>query len=411
MRIGCIISIIIALLLSSASSVFTTIAAPDKFTMIMARQDKCLKSYSQLLQFFKKNSDSNIKYDNDYDVDFPDDYGGIYFDNQCGEVTLSLTDLDNQDIYAKYFDKALLNIKVVDYSFDELTEVYRYLSKHALELAISYASISEKNNCVNVSMMKDDTKDELLNLLDTNNMDRNIISFEENSCQLEFESPNIISDEPNLLEDETFYARAGERTYVTSSTNGNFKATIGANAYDPYTHKYGILTAGHLCEFVPNPLVFYNCNTEPINLASSAISQVSGNCDAGFIPFYAGYNFVSSTAIINGNNSSQIYNKTSIVSPAMCGSIVVSYGDTTKKQSGSIISLSTTFTADGITLEDVIQCNIAVQPGDSGGPMGIDTTNGLCLLGILTGHINTNSYFIKWGNIEQALEIEILSVQ
>ncbi len=405
-----IFTIIFTLLFSSTISVTTLNAVPDKYSLIMKKQEQCLKSYSELLQFFKENSNPNVKYDNDYNVDFPDDYGGIYFDNQCGEVTLCLTNLENQDIYVKYFDKALLNIKEVKYSFDELKEAYNYLVKSCYDICISSISLSETFNQVNVSVQNDNEKNELLDLLDSHNIDSNIVYFEENSMPIEREQLELNNTELNLLDNDLLYARAGEKISLTT-TGSTYFATISANAYDPITHKYGIITAGHLCS-KPNALVYSNVDNQPINLASSAYYEESGTCDAGFIPFYPGYDYVSSTAIRNGNNTSQIVDKISIVSPAMCGIDIVKYGTTTNKTYGTIVSLFSEVTyADDTHLDDVIECNINSSAGDSGGPMGIDTVNGLCLLGILSGGNGSTTYFIKNSNIEQNLEVVILSVQ
>ncbi|MBR3537408.1 MAG: hypothetical protein IKN85_16435 [Oscillospiraceae bacterium] len=372
------------------------------------KQKICIEEYEDLLLSLYAEEHKT--------VEFPDEYGGIYYDGTCGAVTICLTDLENSKKYSKYFKKTEVNIKKVKNSLNELNDTYQYISDHMIENNVTVVSVSEKYNDIRVSVHSNNDKSLLMNFLDSNGYNSELVTFEENQMPLELAPSSDTSDEKNSTinnraNSDVNYAYAGSKIMANYYLGGSYDATIGANAYNPSTNQYGILTAGHLV--TNNGITSYSNSSSVIfNNNSSFTYFFGGVCDVAFIPFNSNNTFVTTPSLKNGSITTCIYDTQPIVSPYMNGIEIVKYGLTTGRKTGDITSLSTSVTyAGNITISDVIQYDIDNAGGDSGAPIGIEYSNindGLHFMGIHSGGNGTTGYATKLTNIENYLGVVII---
>lgn len=381
-------------LLSSALS-FNSSAEilDDRHDMIMERQETCQKEYEKLLLSFV---DNNI-------LDYPDEYGGIYFDNGTGITTLCLTDINKSIEYSSYFNDSILKFKKVEYSLDELNETYQFISKNMKENNITTVSVSEKNNNIEISVPKDSDKSNVLDYINSNGFSTESIIFIENSAPEEYEIDSLSTNVNFAYSGSEMYAATSGATYV---------GTVGTNAYNPNTNQYGIITAGHMAN-ISGTYSFKNSSSVVFNNNSGVNCIFGGVCDIAFIPFNSSNSFMSTSTLKNGNNTTCIYDTQPIVSPYMVGFEVVKYGTTTGKQTGVLTNLSSSITySDGTNISDMIKYDMNRAGGDSGAPMGIEYSNGdgLYFMGIHSGGSGTSCYATKYRNIVDNLGVVITEV-
>ena len=292
------------------------------------KQKICIEEYEDLLLSLYAEEHKT--------VEFPDEYGGIYYDGACGTVTICLTDLENSKKYSKYFKKTEVNIKKVKNSLNELNDTYRYISDHMLENNVTVVSVSEKYNDIRVSVHSNNDKSLLLNFLKSNGYDSELVTFEENQMPLELAPSSDTSDEKNSTinnraNSDGNYAYAGSKIMANYYLGGSYDATIGANAYNPATNEYGILTAGHLV--TNNGITSYSNSASVIFNSNSSFSYFFGGvCDVAFIPFNSYNTFITTSSLKNGNITTCIYDTQPIVSPYMNGIEIVKYGLTTGRK-------------------------------------------------------------------------------
>ncbi len=371
---------------------------------IKTKQEKCLEDYEELLLSFGSGKT----------IDYPDEYGGIYFDSKTGVTTICLTDINASKEYKQIFDKSTIEFKKVDYSLDEINETYWFISENMVKKNVTTVAVSEKTNDLIVSVESDKDKVILTEYLHTNGYNPDMVRFIENS------SPIVLDVSTNISE-ETFSSNSSSINYAYtgnslcgrygSNTYCNSLGTIGANAYDPVSNQYGIITAGHVAN-ISNLSSFCNSSNIIMNNNVNVTSIFSGVCDVAFIPFNSSNPYVATTTLKNNNTTTCVYDTQPIVSPYMVGIEIVKYGATTGKQVGTITNLSASVQyANNVVISDMIQYDMERAGGDSGAPIGIEYSNGggLYFMGIHSGGSGTTCYATKFRNIEEQLGVIILS--
>ena len=369
-------------------------------------QDRCLRDYEDLLLSFYSEKE----------IDYPDEYDGIYFNSATGVTTVCLTDLNDSKEYKKFFDESTVEFKEVDYSLDELNETYQFISDVMAEKNITTVAVSEKTNDLIVSVETDEDKPVLIQYLQSNGYNPDMVRFDENSEPVEIEHDSInntFDNANNSRSSSVNYAYTGSKLYGGFSNNTTYSliGTVGANAYNPSTGQYGIVTAASAAE-TSNISSFCNSSSVIMNNNSAVTSVYSGNCNAAFIPFSSANSFEATTTIKNGNITTCLYDTQPIVSPYMVGIDIVKYGGNTGRKTGTITNLSSSVRYGGKTLKDLIEYSMDMDDNDKGAPIGIEYTNGngLHFMGIHShGNGNDKCYATKYKNIEENLGVVILS--
>jgi len=328
------LSLIIATSIAISSFTFNASADVEKSKeiFIKARQERCIEGYENLLLTFEENGSKEI--------DYPDEFAGAYFDRESGKTTIYLTDIEKSGYYDDFFPKSIIEFKEVDYSLEELTTVYQLLSENMVEENISIVSIIESSNSLEVSVESDRDKSNLMDFLESKGYEIDMIRFTENSAPLKLDSNYTETENSASKSSSTNYAYTGDALKASLYGSVISVGTIGANAYNPNTNQYGVITAGHIGSDSTFSS-YYNSSNVLMNNGSSIISMFSGECDAAFIPFNSTNTFLSTTQLKNSGISSCVYKKQYILSPAMLGIEVVKYGATTGQKRGIITSLST----------------------------------------------------------------------
>ncbi len=426
----------IACLLGVVTGFSSAAVAPkeNSYEQDLAAAYQCLEVYGELLDGFAlsstallKSSERKIAMD---DIDYPDDYAGAYF-NADGDRKLNiyLTDFENLDYYKDILGDKIVNYYDVDYSFNDLYNLYDFSDNDMIKWGINSVSIDDKNNEVDITMKDDKYISPFVDYLKLNNYDPEIANFEVSDEQISTLSETIIENantgisSTDITTSATKSARSGELVKGVSDQwflhpDGYYYkkvslGTITCNAYDPTTGKYGVILSGH--QVTPSiPTTFRNTEDELINSNPAEWkSSVVEKGDCAFIPFDSSMNYVPSIFLTNATSGSLSFiNRTQfITSPGLNGSPIVQYGNTTGKQTGTITNLFYSYpTTNGLVHTDFIQTDITAISGDSGGPMGIDTPDGLYLMGNITAGGPSISTITKYNNIESILGVEILTL-
>ena len=329
---------------------------------------------------------------------------------------MCLTDLNDSKEYKKFFDESTVGFKEVDYSLDELNETCQFISDVMAEKNITTVAVSEKTNDLIVSVETDEDKPVLIQYLQSNGYNPDMVRFDENSepAEIEHDSINNTFDNANKSRSSSVnYAYTGSKLYGGFSNNTTYSliGTVGANAYNPSTGQYGIITAASAAE-TSNISSFCNSSSVIMNNNSTVSSVYSGNCNAAFIPFSSANSFEATTTIKNGNITTCLYDTQPIVSPYMVGIDIVKYGGNTGRKTGTITNLSSFVRySNGITIEDLIKCSVETGNEDKGAPVGIEYSNGngFYFMGIQSSGSGNVCYVTKYKNIEENLGVVILS--
>lgn len=345
---------------------------------------------------------------------YPEDYAGTYYNQyDDNKMTLYLTNFDNLNYYQTFFDSDICHFELVEYSYNDLTTLFDYLSYSMVELDLNTVSIDELNNCVKVGINEDMSNKDIVDYVESLGYDIGMVTFEYNVREEFTECANAYGGDMLF----TYNQLLSEGSY---SITPNAAATVGYNAYNPTTNQYGIVTAGHLLNSNTSNYMYVNDNNSNANLINSnhsgLICQDDVTVDALFIPFNS--NFVPSIYIRNFlDSNSSIYTlkkEQYITSPSMVNMTVYSFGITTGIQQGKMTatSKSVKFSDDDYEVINFIQTSIVTQPGDSGGPLVFfisESLNQVGLLGICKGSDDTYSYFCKYNVINSALGLETYS--
>jgi len=303
---------------------------------------------------------------------FRDMYSGMYIDDTGGLVIC----YKNDDMfYLKYFfektlseNSSFLSQKAVEimykkslFSSYELTNTMRLLEENVDSLNIQSLGIIQKDNIVEIGISEEYSIDEILAFLS-----QSICSFDERIVKF------VIESSPLTLT-TSYYAHPGTEIKYKWLFWYYDSGTIGFNAYDPVSGKYGVVTNAHVVYGHTN---WYNENNKLIGTVTYSTME-DGPVDAAFITFTN-----SSTVtwvetyepkLPDGSTTylSEVLPEQYIVE----GAPVYKIGITSGYTSGQI--LITDYTYYNISYPDggiyditnTIKYTNTSQPGDSGGPV------------------------------------------
>lgn len=286
-------------------------------------------------------------------LEFPDNYGGSYIDNDNDLHILYTDELNTLNIASV---QEYAEFDCVNYSYNYLNDIVDILSDNLIELGITTTYMDEVLNKVVVCA------DENYKLMICEYLAENFMSFD---------------DESLIFEEPTNPVNTALGGSGLSSSAGSF--TLGYNAYDYSTGKYGFVTCGHAVSV--GDTVYQGSA-----LGTVTKKQFSGTIDAAFIEYS---NQSQATANTMWNLSlTGSYSATGITT----GMVVDKYGLTTGARSGRVTAGSVSIVCDGITFRDQVQMSIRQERGDSGalavhmfiGPLLPDQTYPVTLIGITT---------------------------
>jgi len=291
---------------------------------------------------------------------YPEDYGGAYFDFSLGKLVVCLTE-KNGNYYKDLLNSSYVIYKNAQHSLNELLEfqnkIYNVMSKYN----ISSSEIRQKENIIYISFTTDDCKNDFSLFCQQNNIPSS--------------SYKIINNNPVGIPLRIAYS--GDRVYVTDVGYYEQNATIGFNAYlyENGKKKYGVVTAGH--SFIPSK-TYYTDDGTIIGMSKEQYVKYTETIDAMFIPFTNQAAFTPtkkyiefSTGKVRGDIMGLKY-----IAPTMEGDVVVKYGFKRGRSSGQIVSAFYSGTyPNGATYKDFFSTDCIGKPGDSGGPIGIETSN------------------------------------
>lgn len=291
------------------------------------------------------------------DIVYPDDYGGRYFDEKGYFYVLTTKEnfddisflSDNPDI------RDCVIYKYAPHSYNNLRKLQTFLDSYMLDLDISTTGVIEPQNILEIGLLNLQSSEDVLNLLRSNFAD--------------FDESMVIVVQGEKLVLTYNYAEAGSKTFNRYGLLNLFHrntGTIGFNAYDNRTGRYGIVTNAHVAE---QGLIMRNWDDQEIGTAMSTRWQRSGNLDAAFIPF--------------PDSSWRPSPYIQWPNPGILGWITASYpasdipygapvgksGNTTGYTFGTVTNVSRSATVEGVAHTDVFETSNTCQGGDSGGPM------------------------------------------
>lgn len=314
------------------------------------------------------------------DLQFPDNYSGSFIDDNdilhiC--YTNDLESIVNKDIDDIIYERE-------DYSYNYLLEIYNVISSNIADLSVKSVGIDEFNNKVDIAA-DESQYDKIMNFLKDK-----IDNFDPNSILLSKAEKIVATD-------------AGGSSLQSSS--GTF--TLGYNAYQASTGKYGFVTCAHAVSIGSE---VKRTGWFGATLGSVTKRQFSGKIDAAFIPYNDQNN---KTKYSNtGYNITDTYSSSAITS----GMNVTKYGHTTGLKNGRVSRTSVTVSVDGVSFSDQVEINIRQERGDSGapvvfnfiGPIEVGKVRPSTLLGIATFANSSTwetAYISKAANINKQLGV------
>lgn len=184
--------------------------------------EEVLSKEDVIVYTFKDNNDNLQNYISPY----PDDYAGAYY-SDSGELHIMLTEPTNIKTYHAKTNDDRIQYDIVKNSYNDLKVTQLFLDNYMISYDIITTYIDEKENTLFIEVASEDIKTRVENLLSDNGFDINIVKF-------------IVDEKQEII--LTSFARTGDKIVVDDDDKG----TIGFNAYNPATQKYGIVTAYHV---------------------------------------------------------------------------------------------------------------------------------------------------------------------
>lgn len=213
------------------------------------------KSYSvELFQDFVNNCPSKT-IDGTETAIFPENYGGAYIDNQGVLHFKVVADLDveatSSDVnyYISVLKKSTdvvdenkdIIVEDADVTLEQLLKTQKALDSVMQEYNISSTYTDEENNTLVISLFDTSKKRDILRYLDAN-----VNGF--NNESIEFEQSSVITSTATNASNNALAGSA-------SSSSAGYSATLGFNAYNASSGKYGVVTAAH---FATSGTTIYN---------------------------------------------------------------------------------------------------------------------------------------------------------
>lgn len=320
-------------------------------------------------------------------IEYPDNYAGAYYDSDNKRLNIILTD-DNSDIYEDVLSSKGIVYSKADYSLKELYDNMDILSDVMDDYGFNSISLYQRSNSLHVTYDSEYTEKQLLEIIKNIGVPNNMVTVEKNSEAVAEptaqKTPDKVpaSSEINLWHDTK-----------------KWRATVGFNAYQHTTGKYGIVTAGH---FISSSSVPQSTTItyEDFVINTKGVSTISNNsvseCDCAFIPFFSMTYWNKCRDLSMPGKFGYIKNYTY---PAyqLENRTIYKYGINNKKEyAGTLECVSCTVdtTPDEMgnpagQKKDMLKCKVTNYGGDSGGPIGFlsgsNSPYTLSIIGITMG--------------------------
>lgn len=331
------------------------------------------------------------------ETEYPDEYAGEYIDDN-GMLVIQLAEY-GESLEAKYYAMTgysdVVRFEYVEYSYNELRQVYEEIMSLYNEYDIVKSCIDTYNNQIELFVSEDDYND-LLN--------DDYIKLNSNYLSVGIGTPAMATEE--------LYGGA-------EITDPNGGSSIGFGGY--YSGQDAILTCGHSKEVGDSvyrngnkigEITFVRANTD-----ESSLSLNPGDTLGDFAIVELTGSNKSSCQIMGGNSIVQI---SGIRSNPPIGTTVYKYGAVTGLTYSEIVRKNVTqeFTViDGLKRQDyytsgLTECEMVstnhCNPGDSGGSVFCfaSSSNDYTLaVGIVTGkgNLDTNRYSLFYTPIQYAV--------
>ncbi len=275
---------------------------------------------------------------------------------------------------------------------DELIYAKELIDSYMIEYDIATVSLIQKENTIRIVGNEDFDYNNFYSLIAELDIDTDIYTVDDNIAN------NAVTKS---------IATAGTKVKCVGYDGLEPPSgTIGFNAYNTKTKKFGIVTAGHLLTGVSNERLVY-VNDQIVNSVGSAAKVDTGTSyDAAFIPFHSMDKWIETNIFTTPGTFGWIKSYSyldNMLPKDLEGITLTKSGAKTGMEEGKIISTSTSFSyhdkksdTDKIVY-DTIFCENYNESGDSGGPVGIVSGNGspysMSIVGITTGTDGSENYY------------------
>ena len=284
----------------------------------------------------KNTQTSNLQY--------PDNFGGIYIDDN-NDLRILYTE-NKYDFTNKISENDAIFEKVL-FSFNYLSQIYKYLSSIMGEFDINTVYIDERLNRVVIT-----ASNSALN----SKLKENVISHMQNNFY-KFNSDVILFKESHQI---TTTAPAGTSISMPAGIG-----TLGYTAYKASTGEYGFVTCAHGTNDIGEHI--YKLDGTLLGTVVDRCFRKGYRLDAAFVSYTnqneKSYNYLGQGTITHIIPSSSL----------AIGMSISKYGHTTHKQFGTIVSTSCSASVmhngKKIILIDQIEVSITHDTGDSGSPL------------------------------------------
>lgn len=320
------------------------VSEPDAVENDIISADISFKKAQDLFDSFRPKV---TRGEENYMIEYPENYGGCYIDED-GELNVYITtDFDNtQRAFSTIIGTNGIKYKTCLYSRNELMNLKRQISEYILQNEnaeisknINHVAYSAKNNRVIVGL-KDYSE-------------ANVSAFKSlivNSPSIEFVQANTVEVEQN---GNVASGQGIVGTYI--STTERNSGSIGYKAY--HGNSLGFVTACHVVEEGDGVSLSTDWST---NIASSEIAMHYGTVDASFCKMSSGWNMLLD---VYGETFNPIV---PVAGVTVEGSYVEKYGYN-GYTTGWVVDESYDAYVCGVYMMDLAKATYASTGGDSGG--------------------------------------------
>ncbi|MBU5431505.1 hypothetical protein [Intestinimonas sp. MSJ-38] len=184
------------------------------------------------------------------------------------------------------------------------------------------------------------------------------------------------------------------------ATNTSPLGSVGYNAFNESTRKYGFVTAGHVASIGDRVSMFTSPYTYVGTCTHSMIGGTTtttyGTGDAAFVPFEtsSGTTWYTSYVLKNQSGGSEYLQVDDIAQSYMEGNSISIFGARSGKVNGTLQMVNATesvrdeHTGGYRYYRNLLRYNAKLQPGDSGGAICYTAGGSNVLIGIVTSGLN-----------------------
>ncbi len=282
---------------------------------------------------------------------FPENYGGAYYENE--KLILCLTDNceENQNIYNELVsDPSVIVYREVSNSYNDLYNLMMEISKSEFASEISCVGVNELENTVDIGVPKEN---------------RDVIGEISNTFAIE--KPEMIIYHEEEYSSISTSLKGGMRTYTAALSGPKATLTICGT----YGGNNAILTAGHAVKVGYNTRKGSSTGTI---IGKGVKRQYSDGqyYDYGVVKVTGDFTLTNKVKL--SSNTAVAITSTQNTSSGLVGTTVTKYGATSGAAIGTIVStnISVYYYDSDLTLYGMVKVNITDgqgKKGDSGGPV------------------------------------------